>query len=90
LGYNYGSMGNYITWLITDYETISRIYTVYPNGTGTSGIYRTTLGVWNPFNVFIDGLMPGLYNFTIYADDGSHMNGSDTVLITVNQYSSDH
>ena len=78
--YAYNSLGNMITWTVTDSTTSGTTYIVYKNGTAWS------TGTWSsglPVLVGIDGLPVGKYNITITASDGLGGKASSTVIVTV-------
>ncbi len=75
--------GNQINWTITDSVAKQGNYTVFKNGSVWE-TYENLL--WNPgveLHVTVDGLIKGIYNFTILADDGYGLTASDEVIVNV-------
>jgi hypothetical protein len=75
----FGTTGNYLTWSCSDLFPDS--YSISRNGTIIDS------GLWNGSNlaVNLDGLSPGVYNFTIVLYDSSGNSASDSVIVTVTQ-----
>jgi len=74
------TIGNNITWAVTDKTTGTTSYTVYRNGS----VYGTP-GSWvsgTPIVVNVDALAAGDYNFTIVVNDGLGLSAQDEVIIT--------
>jgi hypothetical protein len=75
-----GSIGNQITWTITDASNGTTFYIVYQNGS------QNSTGNWTsgtPVVASIDGRAMGSYNFTIVATDGLGGSVQDQVIVTV-------
>ena len=76
------TIGNRIVWQ-PSYDGLwvfaSYFYSVFRNGTEVQG------GIWHanddPISVNIDGLLPGVYNFTIFISNG--VSDKDSVFVTV-------
>ncbi len=78
--YTTGSSGHYLTWLASDPTTGLSSYAIYQNDTHVTG------GPWNSgeaVNISIDGLLAGVYNFTIVINDGLGGLAQDTVIVSV-------
>lgn len=76
-----GSIGNTIIWTITASDTPKN---------GTYRLYRNTtqiaMGTWTSgiaIELSVDGLMPGVYGFSIVANDGKSAICADYVIVTV-------
>ncbi|HMF32740.1 MAG TPA: 6-bladed beta-propeller [Candidatus Lokiarchaeia archaeon] len=72
--------GNTLSWLITGGANSGNTVTVYRNGTAVAW------GPWTagtPVSVSLDGLAPGIYNFTAMATDNLGNTVQDTVFVTV-------
>ena len=72
-----GESGNSITWSPSDDHPES--FTIYQNGTVIAS------GPWDgsPITVEVDGLSPGVYNYTLVVTDVGGNTVTDTVLIAV-------
>jgi hypothetical protein len=78
--YVFGTTNNLIQWTITDTTIATTEYTIYRNGTSM------TTGSWvsgTPIQYNVDGLAPGIYNFTILAQDGIGNSSQNTMIVTV-------
>ncbi len=77
ISYEAGSLGHVITWQAEDIEPAS--YLLYRNGS------EIDTGKWNgsDIHVLVDGLDPGVYNYTIVFFDLSNNSASDIVYVTV-------
>lgn len=74
-----GMTGNSISWTITC-KVPPATYSVFRNGTSVQA------GSWVsgvPFSIDVDGLTPGVYNYTIIASNGLGNSSSDLVWVTV-------
>jgi hypothetical protein len=72
--------GHFINWTVTDSGVGTTSYTIYRNG----GI--NTTGVWTsgtPIIRTVNGLAPGVYNYTIIAADGLGGTCRDEVWVSV-------
>nr|MDO8112568.1 SBBP repeat-containing protein [Candidatus Sigynarchaeota archaeon] len=76
----YSTIGNVISWTITDDSTGMTNYAICRNGTSIEGDSWTS-GV--PVEINIDGLPVGVYNYTIIASDGVDGSVQDMVIVTV-------
>ncbi len=82
LAYVQGATGNQISWTIVDASTGSCSYTILRDGASEA------TGSWDsgtPVIMNVDGLVPGVYNFTIIVIDGLGGSSADTVLVTVKE-----
>jgi uncharacterized protein YvpB len=79
LQYSEGSSGNILSWNATD--KYPGTFVVYRNGTltGDSGSWTDV----DFISINIDGLVKGVYNYTIAISDLSDNQISDTVIVTV-------
>jgi hypothetical protein len=78
--YTYGQTGYSISWTVTGYDGSSS-YQILRNGTSIAS------GSWTsgtPITRSVDGLNPGIYNYTIIASDGQGSEVRDMVIVTVN------
>ncbi|MFW9810233.1 MAG: CARDB domain-containing protein [Candidatus Thorarchaeota archaeon] len=77
--YDEGETGNAITWTPDDLHP--KNFTIYKDGTVEDS------GSWDGSGITIDvdGLSPGVYNYTIMVFDLGENNVTDTVIVTVNE-----
>ncbi|MHA2099858.1 MAG: hypothetical protein ACW99A_14365, partial [Candidatus Kariarchaeaceae archaeon] len=78
LQYDEGSTSNTLTWNSTD--VYPNTYSVYQNGT------QVDTGSWisaTQITVNVDGLLKGVYNYTIVVTDESNNQAVDTVYVNV-------
>ncbi len=78
-----GSKGHTITWQITDETTLEPTYTITHDGV------TLVTGTWpadNTISINVDGLTPGIHNYTLAADDGRFANVSDSVMVVVENF----
>ncbi len=80
VAYIVGTMGHSISWIITDTTTGTTTYTIYCDGTN---IHSDTWTSGSTIAINVDGLMIGIYNYTIIADDGYGSIVTDMVIVTV-------
>ncbi|MCG3218320.1 MAG: hypothetical protein KAR35_04915, partial [Candidatus Heimdallarchaeota archaeon] len=84
ISYKEGEIGNTLSWTATDLDAGN--YIIYQNGTElVSGTW--TSGTEVVFNG--DGLLAGVYNFTIVVSDQTGNIAYDTVIITVTEVADD-
>ncbi len=78
ISYTEGETGNSITWIPSDDHPAN--YSLYLNGSLEKS------DDWTDGNIIydIDGLSPGIYNYTLVVFDESGNSNSDTVIVTVN------
>ncbi|MHA1216680.1 MAG: hypothetical protein ACTSPX_05100, partial [Candidatus Thorarchaeota archaeon] len=69
--------GKNITWVVSDANPSS--YVIYRNGT------VVVSHIWDGSDIVVslDGLSPGVYNFTLVVSDLGGLTASDTVFVTV-------
>ncbi len=77
--YNEGETGNTITW--TPDDSHPKNFTIYKDGTIEDS------GSWDgsAITIDVDGLSPGVYNYTIVVYDFGGNSVIDTVIVTVNE-----
>nr|MDO8110239.1 SBBP repeat-containing protein [Candidatus Sigynarchaeota archaeon] len=80
--YEYTTTGHSITWTINDSTCCYPIYEIRKNGTLLDLIAKSWDGA-TPITVSVDGLIPGIYNYSIWFDDGGGRSLSDSVIVTV-------
>jgi hypothetical protein len=83
IGYNEQSTGNSITWNATD--TIPGTYEIFKDGISIQTGSWTNL---QNITISIDGLLEGVYVYTIVFTDGSSNSINDTVNVTVTDVTS--
>jgi|GEM_PF-2007347 len=83
LTYVVGTIGHAITWIITDSSVGTTSYSILRNGTQVStGSWASGVAV----RIDVDGLLMGLYNYTIIASNGLGSSRQDTVIVSVNYF----
>ncbi len=80
LTFTYGSIGNNISWIITDASISTPTYSILDND---SSIASDAWSSGVPFTFNVDGLVVGTHNFMIIATDGYNASTQDTVVIAV-------
>ena len=77
LNIEYGTVGNSIVW--TGVELHPDSYVVFRNGTVIMS------GPWDgsSITVNVDGLLPGIYNYSVFVNDTSSNSDTDLVFVTV-------
>ncbi|KXH75882.1 MAG: hypothetical protein AM326_08380 [Candidatus Thorarchaeota archaeon SMTZ-45] len=77
--YNEGETGNAIIW--TPNDSHPKNFTIYKNGVIEDS------GTWDgsAITIDVDGLSPGVYNYTIVVVDHGENSVTDTVIVTVNE-----
>ncbi|MEX2717275.1 MAG: alkaline phosphatase [Candidatus Sigynarchaeota archaeon] len=79
LAYEYGTVGNQITWNISDPSAMNGSVGIFHDG------FQIFSGSWNystTMNVNVDGLGIGVHNYTIKASDGE-LTSQDSAIVTV-------
>jgi len=83
ISYEYNTVGNEISWTITDKSVNNPTYVIYKNNNELIN-QSWTSGV--PITMSIDGLNIGFYNYTINIVDGLGEGIEDQVIISVENY----